>query len=378
MNSTIYLDNSSTTAVCDTAVKYINEALISYGNPSSLHIMGMDAEDRLNLTRSAVAKMLSCREDEVFFTGSGTESNNTAIFGAVAARKKRGNRIITTTIEHPSVLKVFEKLENEGFDVVYLKPQKDGKINVDELDNAVNERTILISIMLVNNEIGSIQPVRAAREAIIKNNAPALLHCDAVQAFGKIKCSVKDLGVDLLSASGHKINGPKGVGVLYKAKNAHILPLILGGGQENGLRSGTESVPLIAGLLGAIEELPTSEKFLSDMKKLSDYAKEKLCALNFVKINSPVDALPSVLNISVLGYRSETLLHFLERKNIFVSSGSACAKGKGSYVLHEIGLPQNEIDSALRISFGRFNTCSDVDALCDALCEATKTLRGRK
>ena len=378
MNNTIYLDNSSTTAVCDTAVKYINEALISYGNPSSLHIMGMEAEDRLNHTRCAVAKMLSCREDEVYFTGSGTESNNTAIFGAVAARKKRGNRIITTAIEHPSVLKVFEKLESDGFDVVYLKPQKDGKISIDELNAAVNGDTILVSIMLVNNEIGSIQPVFAAREAIIKNSAPALLHCDAVQAFGKIKCSVKDLGVDLLSASGHKINGPKGVGILYKAKNAHILPLILGGGQENGLRSGTESVPLIAGLLGAIEELPATEKFLSDMQNLCDYAKEKLSTLDFVKINSPIDALPSVLNISVLGYRSETLLHFLERKNIFVSSGSACAKGKGSYVLHELGLPQSEIDSALRISFGRFNTCSDVDALCDALCEATKTLRGRK
>ena len=338
----------------------------------------MEAEDRLNRTRCAVAKMLSCREDEVYFTGSGTESNNTAIFGAVAARKKRGNRIITTTIEHPSVLKVFEKLESEGFDVVYLKPQENGKISIDELNAAVNENTILVSIMLVNNEIGSIQPVRAAREAIIKNNAPALLHCDAVQAFGKMKCSVKDLGVDLLSASGHKINGPKGIGILYKAKNAHILPLILGGGQESGLRSGTESVPLIAGLLGAIEELPPCEKFLSDMQKLSDYAKEKLQELGFVKINSPIDALPSVLNVSVLGYRSETLLHFLERKNIFVSSGSACAKGKGSYVLHELGLPQNEIDSALRISFGRFNTCSDIDALCDALCEATKTLRGRK
>ena len=378
LSNIIYLDNSSTTEVCETAVKYINEALLSYGNPSSLHIMGMEAEDRLTRTRSAVAGILSCREDEVFFTGSGTEANNTAILGAVMARKKRGNRIITTTIEHPSVLRVFEHLENEGFDVVYLKPDENGVISIDELNTAVNERTILVSIMLVNNEIGSIQPVRAAREAIIKNNAPALLHTDAVQAFGKMKCSVKDLGVDLLSASGHKINGPKGVGILYKSKNAHILPLILGGGQEMGLRSGTESVPLISGLLGAIQELPPYEQFLSQMQNLSDYAKQKLLDLGFVKINSPKNALPSVLNISVPGYRSETLLHFLERKNIFVSSGSACAKGKGSYVLNEIGLSKSEIDSALRISFGRFNTLSDVDALCDALCEATKTLRGTK
>ncbi len=378
MNNTIYLDNSSTTAVCDTAVQYINEALINYGNPSSLHIMGMEAEDRLNRTRFAVSKVLSCREDEIFFTGSGTESNNTAIMGAVMARKKRGNRIITTTIEHPSVLRVFEHLESEGFDVIYLKPQKNGVISEDELNAAVNESTILVSIMLVNNEIGSIQPIRAARDAITKNKAPALLHCDAVQAFGKMKCSVKDLGVDLLSASGHKINGPKGVGILYKAKNAHILPLILGGGQEMGLRSGTESVPLISGLLGAIEELPSCESFLSDMQNLSDYAKQKLLELDFVKINSPIDAFPCVLNISVPGYRSETLLHFLERKNIFVSSGSACAKGKGSYVLKEIGLSKKEIDSALRISFGRFNKKSDIDALREALIEATKTLRGTK
>lgn len=378
LDNIIYLDNSSTTAVCPTAVKYINEALENYGNPSSLHIMGMRAEDELSLARSAVSGVLSCRDDEVFFTGSGTEANNTAIMGAVAARKKRGDRIITTTIEHPSVLKVFERLSSQGFDVVYLKPDKNGVIDKAELKAAVNQRTILLSIMLVNNEIGSVEPIKAAREAIIKAKAPALLHCDAVQAFGKIKCNVKELGVDLLSASAHKINGPKGVGILYKAKNVHIEPLILGGGQEMGLRSGTESVPLIAGLRGAIEELPTCSAYEKQMRTLCDYAKERLTATGFIKINSPVDAVPYILNVSMVGYRSETLLHFLERKNIFVSSGSACAKGKGSYVLHEIGLPQNEIDSALRISLGRYNTKSDIDRLCEALIEAKETLRGTK
>ncbi len=378
LDNIIYLDNSSTTAVCPTAVKYINEALENYGNPSSLHIMGMRAEDELSLARSAVSGVLSCRDDEVFFTGSGTEANNTAIMGAVAARKKRGDRIITTTIEHPSVLKVFERLSSQGFDVIYLKPDKNGVIDKAELRAAVNERTILLSIMLVNNEIGSVEPIKAAREAIVKAKAPALLHCDAIQAFGKIKCNVIELGVDLLSASAHKINGPKGVGILYKAKNVHIEPLILGGGQEMGLRSGTESVPLIAGLRGAIEELPTCSAYEKQMRTLCDYAKERLTATGFMKINSPVDAVPYILNVSMVGYRSETLLHFLERKNIFVSSGSACAKGKGSYVLHEIGLPQNEIDSALRISLGRYNTKSDIDRLCEALIEAKETLRGTK
>lgn len=378
LDNIIYLDNSSTTAVCPTAVKYINTAIENFGNPSSLHLLGMKAEDELLLTRAVVSSLLSCRDDEIYFTGSGTEANNTAIFGTAMSRKKRGNRIVTTSIEHPSVLRVFEALAEQGFEVIFLKPQKNGVIDTAELQNAINENTILVSMMLVNNEIGSIQPIRAARDAILRANAPALLHTDAVQAFGKLKCSVKDLGVDLLSASAHKINGPKGIGVLYKSKNVHITPLILGGGQEGGLRSGTESVPLIAGLRGAVEELPSCDSFQNQMKALRDYAVEKLSSTGFITINSADDAASHILNISMCGYRSETLLHFLERKNIFVSSGSACAKGKGSYVLHEIGLSQKEIDSALRISFGRYNTASDIDKLYDALIEAKQTLRGTR
>ncbi len=378
LDNIIYLDNSSTTAVCPTAVKYINAAIENFGNPSSLHLLGMKAENELLLTRAAVSSLLSCRDDEIYFTGSGTEANNTAIFGTAMSRKKRGNRIVTTSIEHPSVLKVFEALAEQGFEVVFLKPQKNGVVDTDELQNSINENTILVSMMLVNNEIGSIQPIRAARDAILRANAPALLHTDAVQAFGKLKCSVKDLGVDLLSASAHKINGPKGIGVLYKSKNVHITPLILGGGQEGGLRSGTESVPLIAGLRGAIEELPSCNSFQNKMKELRNYAADKLLSTGFITINSPNDAVAYILNISMCGYRSETLLHFLESKNIFVSSGSACAKGKGSYVLQEIGLSQREIDSALRISFGRYNTASDIDKLYDALIEAKQTLRGTR
>ncbi len=375
MNTTVYLDNSSTTAVCPTAVKYINNALQSYGNPSSLHLMGMKAESELTAAREAVSGVLGCRADEVFFTGSGTESNNTAIFGTVQSRHKRGRRIVTTSIEHPSVLNVMDRLEELGFEVIRLRPREDGVIDINELKNAVNSDTILVSIMLVNNEIGSIQPVRAAREAIIAAGAPALLHCDAVQAFGKLRCNVRELGVDLLSASAHKINGPKGIGILYKEKSVHIKPLILGGGQEKGLRSGTESVPLIAGLRGAVEELPSNTKFLADMKELRDHTAQKLSETGFVLFNSSKDAVPYILNISLPGYRSETLLHFLESKGIFVSSGSACAKGQGSYVLREIGLPQRTVDSALRISFGRYNTKEDADRLCSALIEAHQKLR---
>lgn len=379
MKEHIYLDNSATTRVCKTAVENISRCLSEcYGNPSSLHSLGVEAQIEVDLTRESVASLLSCRSDEVYFTCSGTEANNTAIFGAVTARSKRGKRIVTTTIEHPSVLECMKKLETDGFEVIRLAPQKNGVISEDELRNAINSNTILVSIMLVNNETGAIQPVSVARSAIDNCKAPALLHCDAVQAFGKMKINVQSLGADLLTASGHKIHGPKGIGVLYKKKGVHITPLILGGGQEAGLRSGTESVPLISGLRGAIEELPDTAAALKKINELNIYAREVLTKTDFIKINSPESALPYVLNISVPGYRSETLLHFLEAKGIYVSSGSACAKGHGSYVLNEMGLKQTEVDSALRISFSRFNKKEEIDKLCDALSEAKAKLRSSR
>ncbi len=379
MKNTVYLDNSSTTKVCKTAAEYINNALVSdYGNPSSLHVMGMDAENQITAAREAVARLISAKEEEIYFTGSGTEANNTAIFGAVSARAKRGKRIVTTTIEHPSVLEPIKKLENDGFEVIRLSPGADGVISEEDIINAVNSDTILISIMLVNNETGAIQPVRTAREAVRKSGAPALIHCDAVQGFGKMRISPAALGVDLLSASAHKIHGPKGVGILYKKQGVHITPLILGGGQESGLRSGTESVPLIAGLRGAVEELPSVDSSLKKMDELWRYAKDKLSSTGFIKINSADGVLPYVLNISVPGYRSETLLHFLEAKGIFVSSGSACAKGEGSYVLRELGLTRERVDSALRISFCRNNCKQDIDLLCDTLIAAKNSLRSKK
>ncbi len=371
----IYLDNSSTTKPCEKAIENIQYALLhSWGNPSSLHRLGVEAEIGVSDTRSHLAALLGAKEDEIYFTSCGTESNNTAILGAVNSRKKRGNRIVTTAIEHPSVLEVMKKLEGDGFEVIYLKPDINGIINADDIKNAVNKNTILVSIMLVNNEVGSIQPVNAARKAIDSSGAPALLHCDAVQGFGKMPINVKNLGVDLLSVSAHKIHGPKGIGAIFIKKGVVIKPLILGGGQEKGMRSGTENVPLIMGFDGAVTQLGNISANLKKVSEIYDYSKRKLLETGLVTLNSR-GGLPYILNISVLGYRSETLLHFLESKNIFVSSGSACAKGEGSFVLKEMGLKPDRIDSALRISFSRFSKESDIDALCDALTEATNKLK---
>lgn len=376
MKKIIYLDNSATTAPCDKTIQNINLALTqTWGNPSSLYNLGFNAQMLVDDTRKTVAGLLKCREDEIYFTSGGTESNNTALVGVAYARQKRGKRIVTTTIEHPSVLETVKRLENEGFEVIYLKPQANGVISVDELTAAINKDTILVSIMLVNNETGAIQPVKAAADAIKTSGAPALLHCDGVQAFGKMPINLGDFGVDLFTASGHKIHGPKGVGVLYIKKGVTIKPLITGGGQEKNMRSGTEAVPVIFGLKGAVDSLGNISENLKRQKELVNYAKESLLDTGIVTINSPNEALAYILNISVEGYRSETLLHFLESDGIYVSSGSACAKGEGSYVLHEMGLSKNRVDSALRISFSRDSTKDDIDALKDALIRATQKLR---
>lgn len=376
MKDLVYLDNSATTRPCGTAIENINKALsCDWGNPSSLYDMGFNAQILVDDTRTAVARLLRCREDEIYFVGSGTEGNNTAILGAAAARKKRGKRIVTTAIEHPSVLETVKRLCEDGFEVIYLKPQDDGSISVEDLKNTINKDTVLVSMMLANNETGAIQPVKAAAEIIKNVGAPALLHCDGVQAFGKMEINLYDLGVDLFTASAHKIHGPKGVGILFVKKGVTIKPLITGGGQEKNMRSGTESVPLIYGLKGAIDELGNIAKNLEKMRELCLYAKDSLLKTGIVTVNSPDNALPYIINVSVEGYRSETLLHFLEARGVYVSSGSACAKGEGSYVLNEMGIPRRRVDSALRISFSRYNTKEDIDKLKDALVDATNRLR---
>ncbi len=376
LENIVYLDNSSTTKPCDGAIAEITSALSEdWGNPSSLYDLGLNAQLRVDSAREKLSKMLCCRADEIYFTSCGTEGNNTAILGAVNARKKRGNRIVTTAIEHPSVLESMKRLETEGFEVVYLKPDESGSVREEDITAAINDKTILVSIMLVNNETGAIQPVAAAARAIKAASAPALIHCDAVQAFGKMEINAARLGADLITVSGHKIHGPKGIGALYIKKGVTIKPLLTGGGQEKNMRSGTEAVPLICGFLGAMNEIPNIRTTYDKMRSLWLYTKDILLETGLVEINSSDTALPYVLNVSVTGYRSETMLHFLEANGIYVSSGSACAKGKGSYVLTEMGLGTKRIDSALRISFSRYNTKEDAVRLKRAIVEATKKLR---
>ena len=376
MKKIAYLDNSATTKPCEKAIQNINFALTdNWGNPSSLYDFGFRAQTLVDDARKTVADTLKCREDEIYFTASGTESNNTAIIGAAESRKKRGRRIITTAIEHPSVLETTKKLQENGFEVIYLKPQSNGVISLDDLKSVINHDTILVSIMLVNNEIGAIQPVKQVSQLIKESGAPALLHCDGVQAFGKMPINLYDLGVDLFTASGHKVHGPKGVGLLYIKKGVTIKPLLTGGGQEKNMRSGTESVPLIYGLKGAIEQIGNISENYKAQKELWLYAKQELLDTKLVTINSSDEVLPYILNVSVEGYRSETLLHFLEAYGVYVSSGSACAKGEGSYVLNQIGLNRRRVDSALRISFSRYSTKEDVDMLKSALIAATQKLR---
>lgn len=373
MEHIIYLDNSATTKPCKKACDYINKALTeNWGNPSSLHMLGIEAEMLVTKAREAVARKISALPEEIIFTGSGTEANNTAI---MSVQKSRGKKIVTTLIEHPSVLEPAKRLEEQGFTVVRIGCDGSGVIKLSELENALDNETCLVSIMLVNNEIGTVQPVAEAVK-LIKRLAPnALIHCDAVQGFGKMPINVKALGVDLLSASGHKIHGPKGIGFLYCKKGVKIPCFINGGGQERGMRSGTESVPLIAGFMGAVEELGDLKAEYSRVGELNAYTREIFENTGFITVNSPKEALPYILNISVVGYRSETLLHFLEGKNIFVSSGSACAKGHSSYVLEALGLSKKYSDSALRISFSRNNTKEDIDLTAAALSEAVQKLR---
>lgn len=374
----VYLDNSATTKPSKKSIEYINNALEkTWGNPSSLHTLGIEAEMIVEDARKAVARSIGASDTEIVFTGSGTEANNTAITSALY-KKSSGNKIITTAIEHPSVLETVKRLEDEGFDVVRLPIKEDGKIDLEDLKREATSKTVLVSIMLVNNEIGTIQPIKEAVEIVKKVSPRAIFHTDAVQGFGKLPINVKNLGVDLISCSAHKIHGPKGIGFLYIKKGTAIKPFITGGGQEKGMRSGTEAVPMIAGLYGALDDLGDIVKNYDKINEIKNYAKEVFSQSGIVKVNSPEDSIAYILNISVEGYRSETLLHFLEMKEIYVSSGSACAKGEASYVLSALGLSRARSDSALRLSFSRDTKKEDIDSCLDALKLATTKLRKSK
>lgn len=384
---TIYLDNSATTRVCDEAVAKMTDVMQNhYGNPSSLHSMGVDAELILSGARENVASALGCRPEELVFTSGGTEANNLAVLGAARALRRRGSRVVTTAVEHPSVLNAARELEKEGFEVVYLAPGPDGAVKEDDIYAAVTPETVLVSMMLVNNETGAVQPVAAAKRAVKKAGSPAYVHCDAVQGFMKVPLKPEKLGVDLVTVSSHKIHGPKGAGALYVRRGARVLPVLFGGGQEKGLRSGTEPLPAIAGFGEAAKM--ASELFNGTAEltsSLRGLLLEGLSGLDGAVIN-PVGArdaapglyAPHILNFSVPGIRSETMLHFLEAKGIFVSSGSACSKGAKSHVLSAMGLSDDLIDSAIRVSFCRYNTKDDVGALVKAVSAGAESLIRRK
>ena len=370
-----YLDNSATTPVLPEAAEKAARIMTQeYGNPSSLHTRGFRAKQELEIARELVAGKLGARADEIFFTSGGTEGNNLAILGAAEAKKRAGNKIVTTMAEHESVLSPMRELEKRGFEVVYLKPDSFGNISAEELYDTIDEKTILVSVMCVNNETGALFPVHEAARAIKRKKAPALLHSDCVQALSKLDFTPQKLGLDLCTVSAHKVHGPKGVGALYVKKGVRILPLVFGGGQEKGLRAGTESLPLICAFSEALRHAPKPSQALSEVKKLNLLLRTELQRLPDVTINSPENGLPYILNFSAGRVRAETMLHFLAEKGVYLSSGSACSRAKPSHVLEAMGLSNERINSSLRASLSRFTEEEDILALTKALKQGLSSL----
>lgn len=374
-----YLDNSATTNVCREAAEKAAVMMTDcFGNPSSLHSLGFNAEQELAGARRAAAALLGAAPENITFTSGGTEANNLALFGCAEALSRRGKHIITTAVEHSSVTEPLAVLEKQGFAVTRLLPGRDGMIRAEQVAEACRPDTVLVSIMLVNNETGARFPLEDIVPAVRKLSPLAKIHCDAVQAAGKIPLRVDKLGVDLLSMSGHKLHAPKGSGALYHRAGCRLIPRVYGGGQECGLRPGTEAVPAWAAMGAAIRALPDPAEFEKAVAALSDRLTEGLTRIPGVVLHRPACAVPYIVNFSVPGLRSETLLHFLAEREVYVSSGSACAKGRKSPVLTAMGLSEQEIDSALRISLSRFNDSSDIDALLEGISEAAAVLSRRK
>ena len=372
----IYLDNSATTRVYKEAADEAYSAMTEfYGNPSSLHNKGIEAERIMEDARKKIAAALGADGGELVFTSGGTEANNLAVIGGALAKKRRGNRVVISAYEHDSVMRAGKYLSENGFDVVWLSPNERGEITPEAVFEAVNEKTVLVSVMLVNNEVGAVNPVAQLSAAAKRKNPDTVFHCDAVQAFCKMPFRADKLGADLVTVTAHKIGGPKGVGALWIKKGARVLPLHFGGEQEKEIRPGTEALPLIAAFGKAAEisknSLPEFQKKMEELKNLL------LDGINDepgILLNSKEGALPGIVNISVPGIRSEIMLHFLESRGIYVSSGSACAQGAKSHVLKAMGYPPERIDSALRISFGRENTPKDVEELLSAIKDAMREL----
>ena len=366
----IYLDSAATTRVCQEAAQAAYEAMTGgFGNPSSGYAVGQQAAARMKACRETVADSLGCLPEELTFLSCGTEGDNWAIRAAVEYGKRRGKHIITTAIEHAAVLEPIKDLERQGYEVTYLKPDRKGHISLDELTAALRPDTVLVSMMLVNNELGTILPVAQAAQAIRDSGAPALLHCDAVQGFLKVPFTPGELGVDLLTISGHKVRAPKGIGAQYIRKGLELKPLLLGGGQERGLRSGTEPTAQIAALAAACAAWRAEDR--EKLARTKAYTLDRLRRVPGLEVVSPGDA-PHICAVALPGYPSEMLVRDLSDRGICVSSGSACHKGKPSHVFAALGLPKRTLMGVLRVSFSPENREEDGDALAECLTEITK------
>lgn len=371
----IYLDNAATTKPSKAAVDAMCKAAECFGNPSSLYGLGLDAEKLINQSKAVIAKKLGIEHRCIYFTSGGTEANNTAVFGTAYAKEKLGKRLITTQIEHPSVLEAFKKLEKDGFDVVYIGAERNGRIKIDELKEALNEETVLVSVMHVNNETGVIQPVDEIK-ALMKQKSPkALLHCDCVQSFGKIPVEPKKWGADMITISAHKIHGFKGTGALCML-NGKIRPLLYGGEQQEAFRPGTENVGGILAFGAAAEETEYSGKYLTELR--NEMKGLLLSKIDNIVINGADEYNSgSVLNVSFIGIKAEILLHSLEVKGIYVSTGSACSshKPQPSHVLTAMGADKREIQGAIRMSFDAGLTHEDIHKAAEIIESEVKTIR---
>lgn len=373
----VYLDNSATTKPYEEVVEAVAYTMNNYyGNPSSIHKLGMESEKKLNECRNIIGKTINCTRDEIIFTSGGSESNNLFIKGFV----KPGGNAITTRIEHPSVLNTFKDMEKEGVKVTYLDVDCKGRISLEQLENSIDKDTQLISIMHVNNEIGTIQDIESIGNIIKKKSSRAKFHVDAVQSYGKLNIDVMKSKIDLLSASAHKIHGPRGAGFAYIKKGLIPKPLIIGGGQEKAFRSGTENLPAIVGFAKAAEMINKNrnENF-EKVRQLKSYFIDRLKDIQGIRINSPLEEgfIPYILNVSFIAVRSEVLLHLLEEKDIYVSMGSACSSKdtKDSHVLKAIGLKDVELKGTIRFSFSELNTTQEIDYTIENLEKDLKFLR---
>ncbi len=373
-----YLDNSATTRVSDAAAQAALSAMTQcYGNPSSTHTKGREAKKLLDTARKQVADALGCMPEELVFTSCGSESDNWAILGGAEYMKRRGRHVISSAVEHDAVRRSLDILEERGFEVTRLMPDATGAISAEAVMDALREDTVLVSLMLVNNETGAVTDIAAISRALKKAGSSALLHTDAVQAFMKLPFSARTLGADMISVSGHKIHAPKGIGALYIKKGLKLKPFIVGGSQENGRRAGTEAMPQIAAMGAACAEARAEMgEYVPRMAALKARLVERL-GREIPEFTYVDTSAPHILSISLPGWRSEVLMNYLESKEVYVSKSSACKKGGRSHVLEAIGLKSDVIDGAIRVGLCRFTTEEDIDALCAALAEAHDTLAHR-